>query len=50
MKNRNADNDRNNMIRIQYSTADHSPSSLTIDPMLFSYLNKEMNGNAKKVD
>jgi len=44
----NLDNDRNNMIRIQYSTHDKVPSSLTVDPTLYELLNREMKGGAKK--
>ena len=44
----NLDNDRNNMIRIQYSTHDKVPSSLTVDPTLYELLNREMDGGAKK--
>ena len=44
----NTENDRNNMVRIQYSTHDKVPSSLTIDPILFELLDREKNGEAKK--
>jgi hypothetical protein len=48
MSKSNLDNDRNNMIRIQYSTHDKVPSSLTVDPTLHELLNRELDGAAKK--
>lgn len=44
----NPENDRNNMVRIQYSTKEKIPSSLTIDPTLFKLLDREMKGEARK--
>jgi hypothetical protein len=39
--------DRSNSVRIQYSTEDKVPSSITIDPMIYKLLNAQF-GNGKE--